>query len=70
MAKGGLSDYRGAIQDFNKVIEINPNSSLAYFYRGITELNLSQKESGCLDLSKAGEMGYFQAYDYIKQYCK
>jgi len=31
---------------------------------------LGQKDSGCLDLSKAGEMGYMNAYDAIKEYCQ
>jgi len=30
---------------------------------------LGQKDSGCLDLSKAGELGYFKAYETIKKYC-
>ena len=32
-------------------------------------IKLGQKNSGCLDLSKAGELGHFDAYDVIKDYC-
>ena len=32
IAKGKLQDYRGAIQDYNKAIELNPNYVDAYYY--------------------------------------
>lgn len=58
MAKANLEDYQGAIQDFNEVIEINPELALAYYGRGIAKIGLGQKDSACLDLSKAGAKGY------------
>ena len=39
-----------------------------YFY--FSKLKLGQKESGCLDLSRAGELGYNEAYEAIKKYCQ
>ena len=42
----------------------------AYYYRGLAKIILHQKDNGCLDLSKAGELGFYQAYDEIKKYCK
>jgi len=69
IAKNQLQDYRGAIQDFTKAIELNPNFTVAYFSRGIAKIGLAQKVSGCLDLSKAGEMGFALAYKAIKVYC-
>jgi len=33
---------------------------------GLSKLLLGQKDSGCLDLSKAGELGFMDAYDAIK----
>jgi hypothetical protein len=35
----------------------------------VTKILLGQKESGCLDLSKAGELGSEKAYESIKQFC-
>ena len=67
--KGESADYKGAIQDFNKVIELNPNSAAVYYGRGLVKLIIMQKESGCLDLSKAGELGYAEAYESIKKHC-
>lgn len=31
--------------------------------------NLKQKNSGCLDLNKAGELGSKEAYEFIREYC-
>ncbi|PIV58665.1 MAG: hypothetical protein COS14_08405, partial [Bacteroidetes bacterium CG02_land_8_20_14_3_00_31_25] len=62
-------DYSGAISDFNKAIEINPNNAEAYYNRGFAKINLGQKDSGCLDLSKAGKLGCSQAYEAIKDFC-
>jgi Flp pilus assembly protein TadD len=69
-AKDQLADYTGAISDYNKVIELNKTNAEIYCCRGICNLRLHNKESGCLDLSKAGELGYTQAYEFISKFCK
>ena len=68
-AKANLKDYKGAIEDFNKVIELNPKDAFAYNNRGLAKIDLGQKDSGCLDLSKAGELGFAEAYESIKEFC-
>ena len=65
-----LGDNRGAIEDNNKAIELNPDYALAYLNRGAAKYNLGDKNGGCLDFSKAGELGYEDAYDLIKKYCQ
>ena len=62
-------DYRGEIQDYTKAIELNPKDAEAYYNRGLTKITSGQKDSGCLDLSKAGELGLAGAYEAIKKYC-
>jgi hypothetical protein len=64
-----LEDHRGAIADFTKEIEINPNFPNPYFNRGLEKIILKQKDSGCLDFSKAGELGFEDAYKAIKTFC-
>jgi len=68
-AKNQLKDYSGAIQDYNKAIELNPNYAVAYFSRGIAKILSGQKNNGCLDLSKAGELGFALAYNAIRVHC-
>ncbi|MBF6654001.1 hypothetical protein C3B47_14175 [Flavobacterium columnare] len=64
-----LNNFVEAIEDANVAIELNFNDELAYCVRGVCKFNLGQKESACLDFSKAGELGYEEAYMYIKKYC-
>jgi tetratricopeptide (TPR) repeat protein len=73
-AKYQIQDYNGAISDFNKVIkswssEINLKST-AFYFRGLSEIDLGQKDSGCLDLNKAVKSGNTMASEAIKKYCQ
>ena len=71
-----LEDYRGAVEDYDKVLSANPKPtdadyfSEAYYFRGLAKIKLGQTNEGCLNLSKAGEMGYTKAYEDIKKLCK
>lgn len=69
-AKYQLNDFKGAIDDFTEEIKINPKLANAYFYRGIAQLTLGQKDMGCLDFSKAGDLGHAKAYEAIKKFCQ
>lgn len=66
---GAKADYNKVIEINNKALEINPKDARSYYFRGLAKLSLNQKESGCLDLSKAGELGDKEAYDEIKKHC-
>ncbi len=72
-ARYELREYDEAIADFNKVIdswsvERNQKSN-AFYWRGLTEINLGQEESGCADLKKAYKTGYANAQRAIELYC-
>jgi len=69
ISKYFLGNNRGAIQDFNKAIEFNPKFAATFYDRGLAKISFGQKDSGCLDLSKAGELGSSVAYDLIKEHC-
>ena len=69
VSKYELQDYRGAIQDYSKAIELDPSFADAYFNRGLVKYALNDIDGACLDWSKAGELGYYDAYDRIKEYC-
>jgi clan AA aspartic protease (TIGR02281 family) len=65
-----LKNYDGALDDYTKAIEIFPYTSNYYYHRGLIFIIDDQKERGCLDLSKAGELGYNEAYKAMKEFCK
>ncbi|MBI2968372.1 MAG: tetratricopeptide repeat protein [Bacteroidetes bacterium] len=64
-----LKKYKEAIDDYTKVISINGNDHEAYYQRGRAKYDSGDKDGGCADWSKAGELGYFEAYAKIKNYC-
>jgi hypothetical protein len=37
---------------------------------GLEKIKYSRNDDGCLDLSKAGELGEQNAYDMIKIFCQ
>ena len=63
-----LKDYRGALADYNKAIELDPRFADAYYNRGLTNIFLGNNREGISDLSKAGELGIFSAYNVIKRF--
>jgi tetratricopeptide (TPR) repeat protein len=68
-AKQYLLAYEDAINDCSKIIQINPKNFDAYYMRGILRINFGDVKNGCLDLSKAGELGDLKAYEAIREKC-
>ncbi len=68
-AKQYLQAYEDAINDCSKIIEMNPKNIDAYFMRGILRIDFGDMRNGCLDLSKAGELGDLKAYEVIREKC-
>ena len=76
-----LNEHQESITALTKcieAIELNKNKgisdgnqgpSLSYYYRGLAKIQLGDKNSGCKDLSRAGELGETKAYIEIKKYC-
>ena len=63
-------DYAHAIDDYTRAIEIDGHLAEAYYNRGVTRIMANDKKSGIADLSKAGELGLYEAYSVIKRYSK
>ena len=55
VAKSILENYRGAIDDYTKAIELSPNMSEAYYQRGIAKVNLKYYLQAISDQDKAIE---------------
>lgn len=68
-AKQFLQAYEDAINDCSKIIQLHPKNVDAYYMRGILRIDFGDLKNGCLDLSKAGELGDLKAYETIKEKC-
>lgn len=71
-------EWRTALDTYTRAIEIDPDFAEAYFNRGLTYIYLSGSASdkqsedylqqGLADLSRAGELGIYQAYNLITRF--
>ena len=59
-----------AIESYGRAIQQYPYMGDAYFNRGLVLIYLKDKEKGCIDLSRAGELGVGDAYNVISRYCE
>ena len=64
------SDHINSIESYTKAIELYPYMGDAYFNRGLVLIYLKDREKGCIDLSRAGELGVEEAYSVINKYCE
>ena len=46
-------DYYGAIADYTKAIELNPNGDGSYYNRGLSKANLNDHYGAIADFTKA-----------------
>ena len=63
-------EHLASIENYTKAIDLYPYMGDAYFNRGLVLIYLKDKEKGCIDLSRAGELGVADAYGIIKKYCE
>ena len=55
--KAEAKDFYGAISDYNKAIEINPNYAGVYFNRALSKEFLGDLTGACADAKKAISLG-------------
>ncbi len=61
-------EFDEAIRQYTKAIECDSDFAEAYFNRGLTYIFTEQNEQGLADLSKAGELGIYQAYNLLTRF--
>lgn len=69
-AKIKINDLAGALNTYSAIIKLDSSSAKAYYSRGVSEINLKMNDEACYDFKKAGELGYFDAYEMTKKYCE
>ena len=62
-------NYQGAIDDFNKAIEINPKDAVAYLSRGVARELVYDLEGACRDWRKAADFGLKEPAEWVKNQC-
>jgi len=67
--KVGAAEFLSAAADYTKIISLQPDNGNAYYNRGICYANINLKDSACDDLNRAGELGFFEAYEVIRKFC-
>lgn len=64
------SKFVESVDNYTKAINVYPYMGDAYYNRGLVLIYLKDKEKGCIDLSRAGELGVADAYSVIARYCE
>ena len=59
-----------SIESYDRAINLYPYMGDAYYNRGLVLIYLKDKEKGCIDLSRAGELGVADSYSVIAKYCE
>ena len=65
-----MGDLDGAIQDFDKAIEISPKDGNAYFNRGIAMEMSGGMSDACVDWRKALDLGHAPAAKFMSKNCQ
>lgn len=63
------SRFVEALENYDMAIRLYPGMGDAYYNRGLVLIYLKDKEKGCIDLSRAGELGVADSYSVISKYC-
>lgn len=64
-----MNNMPGAVNDYNKCIELDKEFGPAYFNRGLIYLITGETQLGCSSLSKSGELGIELSYNIIYKFC-
>lgn len=65
-----LKDYGTAVDAYSEAIARDADMPEAYYNRGVAYILMGKTEEGLADLSRAGELGLYQAYNLIKKHSK
>ena len=67
--KIGLGNPQGAIVDYTKAIELDPQSGYAYRNRGYARELVNDLYGACRDWRKAADFGLKEPAEWVKNQC-
>ena len=56
LEKSNSGDYRGALIEFSRAIEVEPNNASAFHYRGVAKARFGDFEASIIDYNEAIEL--------------
>lgn len=62
-------NYRQALKHFSNCLSFNEKIGRYHYARGLCNLRLGNVKQGCKDMTKAGELGYSDAFEYLRDFC-
>jgi tetratricopeptide (TPR) repeat protein len=62
-------NFQSAIEEYTYCLEKEEDFAQAYYNRGLLNIFMENPAEGCIDLSKAGELGIQSAYQVIYKFC-
>ncbi len=63
-------DFKGAIDDYSKAIELDSTNGKVYYDRGILKDHVGDKIGACQDWKKSRKLGFKKAFEEnIIKYC-
>jgi tetratricopeptide (TPR) repeat protein len=62
-------NFQEAIEEYSYCLEKDEDFAQAYYNRGLLYIYMEDPSKGCVDLSKAGELGIQSAYQVIYKFC-
>ena len=63
-----FGNYRQAIGDFDRAIEINPKNEVAYYNRGLTYNILGNYRQAIVDFKIASKLGNKASQDFLRRH--
>lgn len=63
-----LHDYDKAVAAYSEALRLDAQFPDAWYNRGVAHLQAGRLQDGLSDLSRAGELGLYSAYNLIKRY--
>jgi curved DNA-binding protein CbpA len=64
-----IGEYEKAVNDFNKVIHIEPGEGSHFYYRAFSKINLKDSSGACNDWIEAERLNFLQAREMVNKYC-
>lgn len=62
-------DYKAAIADYDRALQLEPDNATAYHLRGLAKFFAGMDAGGCSDFKKALGLGSGSAEEDVKHYC-